>query len=157
MVVQGCSTCGGMFVATTEWDAILELTRDRPLPDVTLVNKESDQLAANPYRVSPHEEQRASVSDLEALVTCAVCKNAMERIEFAGVSRIFVDVCAPHGIWLDAGELAMVVARVRQNAYTANTETDAALAEAEKVPRGGLVTLFVSGLLRLLRPFYYRS
>ncbi|MEO7109983.1 MAG: zf-TFIIB domain-containing protein, partial [Polyangiaceae bacterium] len=42
---------------------------------------------------------------MDAGASCSRCRRAMERITFAGRSRVVVDVCASHGMWLDAGEL----------------------------------------------------
>jgi len=40
----------------------------------------------------------------------------MERVRFAGHAFLLVDVCAVHGIWLDAGELVSLVNFVKQRA-----------------------------------------
>lgn len=38
----------------------------------------------------------------------------MDRARFAQRAELVVDVCAAHGIWLDAGELPMVLAYVKE-------------------------------------------
>lgn len=113
LVVQGCERCRGLFVATSEWDALLDLTEHASLPEEVVLRPTSPDAtpAADAYR-SPHLPPQI---DVEPLVACPVCRARCERVEFAGISRVMVDVCARHGVWLDAGELAQVVARTREN------------------------------------------
>ncbi len=44
---------------------------------------------------------------------CPECGDVMGRAGFARVSGVTVDVCRPHGAWLDAGELAAIRRFVR--------------------------------------------
>jgi Zn-finger nucleic acid-binding protein len=40
---------------------------------------------------------------------CPVCKNLMNRLNFAHTSGVIVDVCTSHGTWFDADELRRVL------------------------------------------------
>jgi len=40
---------------------------------------------------------------------CPSCGEPMLRRNFHGSSGVVVDVCGPHGIWLDRGELATLI------------------------------------------------
>ncbi|MGA7992660.1 MAG: zf-TFIIB domain-containing protein, partial [Thermoanaerobaculia bacterium] len=40
---------------------------------------------------------------------CPVCKKLMNRSNFGGGSGVIVDVCGPHGVFLDRGELTKIV------------------------------------------------
>jgi len=128
VVVQGCARCRGVFLTAIEWDAILEMTaRSRvpapvalapaPPPPVEFGAKESAD--SHPYRgeissaVAERIEEIAPEIDREAPVRCPVCSAVAERVEFAFFSRISVDVCRLHGLWLDGGELAQVVERAK--------------------------------------------
>lgn len=44
---------------------------------------------------------------------CAVCGELMNRFNFAGCSGVILDACKPHGVWLDADELRLIVAFIR--------------------------------------------
>jgi Zn-finger nucleic acid-binding protein len=40
---------------------------------------------------------------------CPVCRGKMDRVNFARVSGVVVDVCADHGTWFDLNELHLIV------------------------------------------------
>jgi Zn-finger nucleic acid-binding protein len=44
---------------------------------------------------------------------CPVCRKLMNRVNFSGYSHIVLDVCKPHGSWLDRDELRRVVEFIR--------------------------------------------
>jgi Zn-finger nucleic acid-binding protein len=46
-------------------------------------------------------------------VDCPHCGREMERIRFAQRASLVVDVCPPHGVWLDAAELVALVSFVK--------------------------------------------
>ena len=56
----------------------------------------------------------ASVS-LEAAkyVPCPVCKQLMNRVNFAHCANVIVDVCKPHGTWFDKDELRRIIEFIR--------------------------------------------
>jgi Zn-finger nucleic acid-binding protein len=128
VVVQGCTRCRGLFVSSDEWDAILDPAERQPLPREVLLGPVgsraativAEEAAAHPYRQgrsAPPEDvpPLPAKVDVNPPVACPVCNRPCDRVEFAGLSRVVVDVCERHGIWLDAGELAQAVARVREN------------------------------------------
>jgi len=71
------------------------------------------------------------------LARCPLCKKALERGRFAGKSDVVVDLCDRHGLWLDAGELARILAFVAQAARPAAPNVDAAQATLEANARMG--------------------
>jgi Zn-finger nucleic acid-binding protein len=40
---------------------------------------------------------------------CPICKNLMNRLNFAHTSGVIVDVCTSHGTWFDSDELRRVL------------------------------------------------
>jgi Zn-finger nucleic acid-binding protein len=42
-------------------------------------------------------------------VACPVCKQLMNRSNFARSSGVIIDLCKEHGVWFDAGELPKIV------------------------------------------------
>jgi len=42
-------------------------------------------------------------------VACPVCKQLMNRSNFARSSGVIIDLCKQHGVWFDAGELPKIV------------------------------------------------
>jgi Zn-finger nucleic acid-binding protein len=89
--VHECPRCGGMFIGRDVLAEILcraELTG--PLDGETL--------------------RRKSALGEVHYVSCPLCHNSMNRVNFGKVSGVIVDVCRDHGTWFDAGELTTVVA-----------------------------------------------
>jgi Zn-finger nucleic acid-binding protein len=44
---------------------------------------------------------------------CPVCRDLMNRVNFANFSNVIVDVCAQHGTWFDRDELRRIVDFIR--------------------------------------------
>lgn len=66
--------------------------------------------------------------DRLGFVQCIACHKDMDRVNFASRSDAIVDVCAVHGLWLDAGELIPMLHFVK----TREELGDVPLSEAEK-------------------------
>lgn len=45
---------------------------------------------------------------------CPVCKSLMNRSQYGKYSRVIVDSCKRHGVWLDEGELSQILEWVRR-------------------------------------------
>ncbi len=56
------------------------------------------------------EAARLSPDQLAETTRCPACRREMDRFHFGVTSPAVVDVCDTHGMWLDAGELATVLA-----------------------------------------------
>lgn len=54
-------------------------------------------------------------SELETIryAPCPVCKQLMNRVNFANCSHVIVDVCKQHGTWFDKDELRKIVEFIR--------------------------------------------
>mgnify|MGYP003781192541 CR=1 FL=1 len=89
-----CPSCGGQFVENALLRDLLE--RQRVVPGS----------AGGPpsSRVPPEGAVR--------YLPCPECSRLMHRRNFGRSSGIIVDVCSPHGIWFDRGELPRVLAFV---------------------------------------------
>ncbi len=92
-----CRKCGGQFVEHALLRSLLETHEQtgQAFPD-------------GPY-------QRPAKANVERVHyrPCSVCQQMMNRKNFGGASGVIVDVCARHGTWFDAGELAQVLAFVK--------------------------------------------
>ena len=90
--IERCPSCGGLFFDLGELEAILEnsvthgssINRDRLRQIVGEASQETFEVV---YR------------------RCPVCSEMMQRKSYGAQSRVIIDRCAKHGIWLDAGEL----------------------------------------------------
>ncbi|AUX44592.1 hypothetical protein SOCE26_060580 [Sorangium cellulosum] len=62
-------------------------------------------------RSAPRPPPRAGALDLRVrYVRCPVCRQLMNRKNFAGKSGVIVDICRQHGTWFDRGELPQLLA-----------------------------------------------
>jgi Zn-finger nucleic acid-binding protein len=91
-----CASCAGLWVAP-------ELLQ-RLCADAGERKSIAEALGALPSR--PVTENAAAVR----YVPCPSCGELMNRKNFGSISGIIIDVCKPHGIWLDHGELARALA-----------------------------------------------
>ena len=89
-----CDTCNGLWVDTS---TLQQLVAERLKPAPMLG---SGIPAPPPTHVKLETVQYAP---------CPVCKNLMNRLNFAHASGVIVDVCTAHGTWFDADELRRVL------------------------------------------------
>jgi Zn-finger nucleic acid-binding protein len=94
-----CGNCAGIWLSAEELDRICQS------PDVeNLVRQHLAELEpANP----------AISTDGLAYLHCPTCGELMNRKNFGTRSGVIVDVCKPHGVWLDHRELDRIVEFVR--------------------------------------------
>lgn len=57
-------------------------------------------------------------------VPCPACTKLMNRVNFAKTSGVIMDVCKPHGVWLDRGELERVIGFVEAGGLTVARERE---------------------------------
>ena len=90
-LLHECEACGGQFL---EHATLQAMVAERPRrPDLTGAQG-SVPPASTAVRYRP----------------CPVCRAMMNRKNFGDHSGIIVDVCKPHGVWFDAGELPRALA-----------------------------------------------
>ena len=99
-----CRICGGVMIDPRSWSAMM------------------DDLAAGseaPYAgIGEWNGKPLPLAEMIAMLACPGCRREMDRMAFAGRSKVSLDACTLHGLWFDGGELAKVLAIVRyQNAH----------------------------------------
>jgi Zn-finger nucleic acid-binding protein len=95
LVIDHCATCGGVFV-------------DHPMLESILANL---GLVGSLLTYLP----RRPISDEETLIRrCASCTQDMQQRMWPGGAGAIVDVCVPHGVFFDAGELHRLVEHARR-------------------------------------------
>lgn len=85
--VIACAKCAGLFVPHETFEMMQE-RRDHVI-----------------FSVDPIPRGEIQVEDTVKYVRCPVCRNMMNRTNFARISGVIIDTCRGHGIWFDAGEL----------------------------------------------------
>jgi Zn-finger nucleic acid-binding protein len=94
IAMQECAGCHGLLVSPSAWTQMFDAVEaGQPVGVGRFV-------PLKPGAVAP---------PLLAFVHCPVCNVEMDRVAFAARSRIIIDVCAAHGVWLDAAELAPIL------------------------------------------------
>ncbi|MCA9778235.1 MAG: zf-TFIIB domain-containing protein [Candidatus Eremiobacteraeota bacterium] len=61
------------------------------------------------------EADKLDAIDLDAPVSCPVCDEQMKRYEYALAPDVELDECVEHGIWLDDGELGVIMDKIAEN------------------------------------------
>ena len=95
-----CPRCGGLFLTRASFDAVVKdaatRARARALDD-------------GPERAAPEHGFHYR--------PCPVCRKFMNRSNFGGGSGVIVDVCGPHGAFLDRSELTRIVDFVEKGGW----------------------------------------
>ena len=119
--LEQCARCMGCFLRTEDFSRLVDV-------------EESGQHVALPSFV-PTEGRALPRQALLALVRCPHCPREMDRARFDQRAEIVIDVCPSHGMWLDAGELPLVLEYMHARASGHVTESAAAREENAKWDR----------------------
>jgi Zn-finger nucleic acid-binding protein len=93
-LVERCHRCHGLFFDLNELQALIDMTI-----------KHSYEID---YKRLHQSAQQPLNRDEIIYKKCPVCSKFMQRRNYEKTSGIIIDVCAKHGIWLDAGELKQI-------------------------------------------------
>jgi Zn-finger nucleic acid-binding protein len=118
--LRDCGHCGGQFV---EHVLLRDLIERREL---------YGSVAPRAFR------KRNPLTQPVHYVPCPECRTLMTRRNFGGASGVVVDICAPHGIWFDIGELPAVLSFVESGGLASARRRE--LEEAERKRRDSQVT-----------------
>ena len=95
-----------------------------------------------------NEPPRRTIIHLDEVryVSCPLCHNPMNRLNFGRVSGVIVDVCKAHGTWFDGGELTRIVAFASAGGLQKTRAREAADRASEKKERATHNTIaFIHG------------
>jgi Zn-finger nucleic acid-binding protein len=92
--VRECSKCEGVWV---DADTLRAICEDREEQAAVL------GMASHLPTTESEEEQKIRY------IPCPVCKELMNRVNFANCSHVIVDICQKHGTWFDHDELRQIV------------------------------------------------
>lgn len=101
LALHRCADCGGVWLDPGTVRMVCEGETD-PEPR----SGATRQGAAGRAEAAPRD-------DHIRYLRCPVCSEVMNRVNFARVLGVVLDVCRPHGAWFDAGELRAVQKFVR--------------------------------------------
>jgi Zn-finger nucleic acid-binding protein len=95
-----CPRCGGLFLTRVAFDAVVK-----------------DAATRARARALDDGAERAAPEHGFHYRPCPVCRKFMNRSNFGGGSGVIVDVCGPHGAFLDRGELTRIVDFVEKGGW----------------------------------------
>jgi Zn-finger nucleic acid-binding protein len=96
-----CPRCGGLFLTRESFDAVVK----------DAATREHARALDDPPPATPAPEHGFHYRP------CPVCRKFMNRSNFGGGSGVIVDVCGPHGVFLDRGELTRIVDFVEKGGW----------------------------------------
>lgn len=86
--VMGCDACAGMFIPHDTFE-MMQDTSSRHIETTQRIPR----------------QPTVKMEDTVSYVRCPVCRQMMNRQNFARISGVIIDTCGKHGVWFDAGEL----------------------------------------------------
>ena len=96
-----CPRCGGLFLTRASFDAVVKDAAMRASARALDVVPAGKAAPEHGFHYRP----------------CPVCRKFMNRSNFGGGSGVIVDVCGPHGAFLDRGELTRIVDFVEKGGW----------------------------------------
>lgn len=114
--VEQCARCLGCFVRAEDFAELLQQEESGQHVNLAFTSTDGRSL--------PRQA-------LLALVRCPHCPREMDRARFDQRAELVIDICASHGMWLDAGELTMVLQYVHDRA-AGHAPTSAAAREEQE-------------------------
>jgi Zn-finger nucleic acid-binding protein len=113
--VYECGKCFGIWLDTATFERICRAAEQQALA------VPGGQLGAPTIAVLERVRYRR----------CPVCRDLMNRVNFAHCSGVIVDVCSAHGTWFDRDELQRIVEFIRGGGLDRVREKQKAELEAE--------------------------
>jgi len=93
-IIEKCERCFGLFFDNHELEKLLE---ESVSPSYWIDHHKLHSLLQHPLH-----------QDKILYRKCPECSNIMQRKNYMNRSGVIMDVCAEHGLWLDAGELKQI-------------------------------------------------
>ena len=113
-----CRQCGGLWVDNSSFQQVC-------------VDQERQEAVLGVARPSAeHADSKVSAS-ARMYVPCPLCRQLMNRVNFAGCSGVVIDWCKEHGSWFDYSELRQVVEFIQAGGLKKSREREKIRLEEE--------------------------
>jgi Zn-finger nucleic acid-binding protein len=103
-LLDECHRCGGVWVESKVFESLVKNSDQQARLEAAAV----PEITLDERRAAPPLSPRASRSQRE-YIPCPDCRQLMNRKNFSNISGVLVDICKPHGIWFDTGELGRII------------------------------------------------
>lgn len=97
--LEECPHCEGIWA---DADSVRQICADQ-----------EQQAAVLGMPTSTPAPETADVDQRIHYIPCPVCKNLMNRVNFAHCSNVIVNICSQHGTWFDKDQLRRIVEFIR--------------------------------------------
>src|SRR5258706_7383296 len=97
--LRECRRCEGLWVDRASFDQIC-------------ADREKQSAVLGMAAPLPAAEPGGAVETIR-YAPCPVCRQLMNRVNFANCSHVIVDVCKEHGTWFDKDELRQIIEFIR--------------------------------------------
>lgn len=114
VAIMECVSCGGIWIGSETFQAVLDHARKSALPPKTMGG------ASAPERDCKKGSQAPQQGPLYR--KCVVCGNLMNRMNYGRTSGVIIDLCKEHGVWFDADELESLVRWIRRGGFALSEE-----------------------------------
>ncbi len=94
-----CSGCAGIWLGPETFEHAIRRAEEM------VANLDAAELAGRPAAAIGAQAVRYR--------PCPICKTLMNRSQYGRYSRVIIDTCKQHGVWLDEGELGQILEWVR--------------------------------------------
>jgi Zn-finger nucleic acid-binding protein len=138
--LEECPQCEGIWA---DADSVRQICADQ------------EQQAAVLGVPTSHAAQSVAIEQHIHYIPCPVCKDLMNRVNFAHCSGVIVNVCNRHGTWFDKDELQRIVEFIRAGGL--EKERTQQIAELEEQERRTRATSAASALSPLNSPMEWGS
>jgi len=140
-LLDECPTCGGIWLEAEAFEKVLKDKDDQA---------KLEQLAVQHLTIDPYGQASMPPSTrrpIREYIPCPDCKQLMNRKNFADISGVIIDVCRPHGIWFDVGELGRIVKFVMKGGLLEARRREVEKADLDtKLAKLGVVGIPMEGL-----------
>jgi Zn-finger nucleic acid-binding protein len=113
-----CRQCGGLWVDNASFQQICE-------------DRESQEAVLGVARSSAEHADAKLSAQSRMYVPCPLCRQLMNRVNFAGCSGVVIDWCKEHGTWFDHSELRRVVEFIQAGGLKKSREREKIRLEEE--------------------------
>lgn len=100
LVLDQCGSCGGVWMDQAAFRDIVN-------------SREAQAAIAGPGVPSPKVPRRDPTEEPLVYRECPRCRKFMNRVNFAGISGVVLDICKDHGVWFDKDELRETIEFIR--------------------------------------------
>ena len=113
-----CRQCGGLWVDNASFQQICE-------------DRESQEAVLGVARSAAEHADTKLSAHSRMYVPCPLCRQLMNRVNFAGCSGVVIDWCKEHGTWLDHTELPQIIAFIRGGGLRKARDREKEMLQAE--------------------------